>query len=223
MPLPRWVEPQLCKLATKAPSGAQWAREIKLDGYRMAARIEDGRVKLLTRSGHDWTAKVITETSKLDIRTGPRSVTPLNFRLTASLKLSWRTVGAVATQRFQQELTSSNEACAKAWSAAPMGSAAVRSAVLKHETLCMRFLLIQSSHGQQAYWDELSFKEPAAVLKPIKSRLTSKAPATTIIPARGLNAMRRTPCPPSLTRGWSLRMTISASLGMALILNGGRC
>ena len=51
MPLPRWIEPQLCKLATKAPSGAQWAHEIKLDGYRMAARIEDGRVKLLTRSG----------------------------------------------------------------------------------------------------------------------------------------------------------------------------
>ena len=57
MPLPRWIEPQLCKLATKAPSGAQWVHEIKLDGYRMAARIEDGRVKLLTRSGLDWTAK----------------------------------------------------------------------------------------------------------------------------------------------------------------------
>src|SRR5271165_996825 len=57
MPLPRWIEPQLCKLATKAPSGAQWAHEAKLDGYRMAARIEDGRVRLLTRSGLDWTAK----------------------------------------------------------------------------------------------------------------------------------------------------------------------
>jgi len=97
MPSPRSVEPQLCKLATKAPSGAEWAHEIRLDGYRMAARIEDGRVKLLTRSGHDWTAKVITETSKLDIRTGPRNVTPLNFILTASLKLSWRTVAGVAT------------------------------------------------------------------------------------------------------------------------------
>jgi ATP-dependent DNA ligase len=40
MPLFRWIEPQLCKLATKAPSGPQWAHEIKLDGYRMAARIE---------------------------------------------------------------------------------------------------------------------------------------------------------------------------------------
>jgi hypothetical protein len=42
MPLRRWIEPQLCKLATKAPSGAQWAHEIKLDGYRMGACIEEG-------------------------------------------------------------------------------------------------------------------------------------------------------------------------------------
>jgi hypothetical protein len=86
---------------------------LKFDGFRAqkreiltsrwiptAARIKDGRAKLLTRSGHDCTAKVIAEISKLDIRTGPRSVTPLNFRLTASLKLSWRTVGAVATTAF---------------------------------------------------------------------------------------------------------------------------
>ena len=33
------------------------AAEIKLDGYRLQARIEAGRVKLLTRSGLDWTAK----------------------------------------------------------------------------------------------------------------------------------------------------------------------
>jgi ATP-dependent DNA ligase len=59
MPLPRWIEPQLCKLATKAPRGAQWIHEIKLDGYRIAARIEGGRVKLLTRSGLDWTAKYV--------------------------------------------------------------------------------------------------------------------------------------------------------------------
>ena len=72
MSLPRWIEPQLCKLATKAPSGAQWAHEIKLDGYRMAARIEGGRVKLLTRSGLDWTAKypaTAAAFAKLKVRT----------------------------------------------------------------------------------------------------------------------------------------------------------
>ena len=31
--------------------------EIKLDGYRVAARIDDSRVQLLTRTGLDWTDK----------------------------------------------------------------------------------------------------------------------------------------------------------------------
>jgi bifunctional non-homologous end joining protein LigD len=31
--------------------------EIKLDGFRMAARIDNGRVQLLTRTGLDWTNK----------------------------------------------------------------------------------------------------------------------------------------------------------------------
>jgi ATP-dependent DNA ligase len=57
MPLPHWVEPQLAKLVEKAPSGPQWVHEIKFDGYRMAARIERGKVQLLTRSGLDWTER----------------------------------------------------------------------------------------------------------------------------------------------------------------------
>ncbi len=31
--------------------------EIKLDGFRMAAPVDDGRVQLLTRTGLDWTDK----------------------------------------------------------------------------------------------------------------------------------------------------------------------
>jgi DNA ligase D-like protein (predicted ligase) len=54
---PQWVQPQLCKLVEIAPSGPGWLHEIKFDGYRIAARIEGGRVILLTRSGLDWTAK----------------------------------------------------------------------------------------------------------------------------------------------------------------------
>jgi DNA ligase D-like protein (predicted ligase) len=56
-PLPHFVPPQLSKLVEKPPSGPQWLHEIKLDGYRMAARIDNGRVQLLTRTGLDWTAK----------------------------------------------------------------------------------------------------------------------------------------------------------------------
>ena len=54
---PKWIKPQLCKFAAKAPSGPLWVHEIKFDGYRIAARIDQGAVQLLTRSGLDWTAK----------------------------------------------------------------------------------------------------------------------------------------------------------------------
>jgi DNA ligase D-like protein (predicted ligase) len=56
-PVPLWIPPQLTQLAEAAPSGPQWLHEIKLDGFRMAARIEPGRARLLTRTGLDWTGK----------------------------------------------------------------------------------------------------------------------------------------------------------------------
>jgi DNA ligase D-like protein (predicted ligase) len=55
--LPQFVPPQLSQPVEKPPSGPQWLHEIKLDGYRMAARIDNGRVQLLTRTGLDWTDK----------------------------------------------------------------------------------------------------------------------------------------------------------------------
>ena len=55
--LPAFLEPSLATLADTAPEGAEWIHEIKLDGYRLQARIEGDRVKLLTRKGLDWTAK----------------------------------------------------------------------------------------------------------------------------------------------------------------------
>jgi bifunctional non-homologous end joining protein LigD len=55
--LPPFIAPQLSQPVEKPPSGPQWLHEIKLDGYRMAARIDDGRVQLLTRTGLDWTDK----------------------------------------------------------------------------------------------------------------------------------------------------------------------
>ena len=57
VPIPQFVSPQLSQLVERPPSGPQWLHEIKLDGFRMAARIENGRVQLLTRTGLDWTAK----------------------------------------------------------------------------------------------------------------------------------------------------------------------
>jgi bifunctional non-homologous end joining protein LigD len=55
--LPNWVKPQLAALVKNAPDGPDWLHEIKLDGYRMHARLDAGRVKIITRRGNDWTAK----------------------------------------------------------------------------------------------------------------------------------------------------------------------
>jgi bifunctional non-homologous end joining protein LigD len=56
-PLPQWVRPQLTQLVDAAPDGDQWLHEIKYDGYRTHARLDRGAVKLLTRTGLDWTNK----------------------------------------------------------------------------------------------------------------------------------------------------------------------
>ncbi|MBV9993468.1 MAG: DNA ligase D [Alphaproteobacteria bacterium] len=55
--LPRFVEPELCQSLERPPGGPGWAHEIKFDGYRVQARIEDGKCRLLTRKGLDWTPK----------------------------------------------------------------------------------------------------------------------------------------------------------------------
>src|SRR5436305_131007 len=54
---PAWIKPQLATLVKEAPEGADWLHEIKLDGYRMHARLAAGRVQILTRRGNDWTDK----------------------------------------------------------------------------------------------------------------------------------------------------------------------
>ncbi|MET1066978.1 MAG: DNA ligase D [Pseudomonas prosekii] len=63
-PLPAALKPQLATLVESAPSG-DWRYEIKFDGYRMLARIENGTVQLFTRNGHDWTAKLPAQAQAL--------------------------------------------------------------------------------------------------------------------------------------------------------------
>jgi ATP-dependent DNA ligase len=55
--LPQWIRPQLTQLVGVAPDGPGWLHEIKFDGYRMHARLDRGAVRLLTRTGLDWTHK----------------------------------------------------------------------------------------------------------------------------------------------------------------------
>ena len=72
VPLPRFVPPRLSQPVERPPSGPQWLHEIKLDGYRMAARIDNGHAHLLTRTGLDWTDKypsIIAALANLNVKT----------------------------------------------------------------------------------------------------------------------------------------------------------
>jgi bifunctional non-homologous end joining protein LigD len=69
--LPRIILPQLATLVDTAPSGNEWLHEVKLDGYRMLARIDGARTRLVTRNGNDWTAKfepLVAALGKLKLR-----------------------------------------------------------------------------------------------------------------------------------------------------------
>jgi bifunctional non-homologous end joining protein LigD len=57
-PLPQFVAPQLATLVSAPPAAGEWLYEVKHDGYRLLARISDDDVKLYTRAGNDWSAKL---------------------------------------------------------------------------------------------------------------------------------------------------------------------
>jgi bifunctional non-homologous end joining protein LigD len=56
--LPKFIPPQLASASERPPTGKSWLHELKLDGYRMQGRLENGKVQLLTRSGLDWTHRM---------------------------------------------------------------------------------------------------------------------------------------------------------------------
>lgn len=55
--MPGFIEPTLPTATETAPSGGGWLHEIKHDGYRLQAHLENGRVRLFSRQGLDWTER----------------------------------------------------------------------------------------------------------------------------------------------------------------------
>ena len=55
--LPDAISPELATLVDAPPAG-DWRYEIKIDGYRILARLDGGEVRLMTRNGHDWSTKL---------------------------------------------------------------------------------------------------------------------------------------------------------------------
>ncbi len=59
--LPSFISPQLASMTKSSISGDGWVHEIKLDGYRIQARIDANAgkpVQLLTRTALDWTFRM---------------------------------------------------------------------------------------------------------------------------------------------------------------------
>lgn len=54
-PLPRAQPLALATVVEAPPAGDEWLHEIKHDGYRIVARIDEGDVRLISRNGKDWT------------------------------------------------------------------------------------------------------------------------------------------------------------------------
>ncbi|MGH8085692.1 MAG: DNA ligase D [Lysobacter sp.] len=50
------IGPQLATLRQAPPAGDDWLHELKWDGYRLLARIDNGKATLRSRNGLDWSA-----------------------------------------------------------------------------------------------------------------------------------------------------------------------
>ncbi len=56
--LPTFIPPELAQSASDPPRSAGWVHELKLDGYRIQIRKDGARLRLLTRTGLDWTHRM---------------------------------------------------------------------------------------------------------------------------------------------------------------------
>jgi bifunctional non-homologous end joining protein LigD len=52
-----FIEPCLPRAAKQPPAGRGWIHEIKHDGFRIMAHRADGRVRLLTRKGYNFSSR----------------------------------------------------------------------------------------------------------------------------------------------------------------------
>jgi bifunctional non-homologous end joining protein LigD len=69
-PIPAY-KPQLAKLVEDPPEGDDWLHEMKFDGYRIGCRIDGKTVRLISRTGKDWTEafpEISAAAQKLGVR-----------------------------------------------------------------------------------------------------------------------------------------------------------
>ena len=68
MRLPPSSNPVVRPFSQRPPRGPGWAHELKHDGYRLQIHVRDGRVRLYTMNGADWTKRyprIVEEAARL--------------------------------------------------------------------------------------------------------------------------------------------------------------
>jgi bifunctional non-homologous end joining protein LigD len=63
-----FIHPCQPTAAAQPPSGPGWVHELKHDGYRLQIHVRDGRVRLFTMNGNDWTERyprIVEEAARL--------------------------------------------------------------------------------------------------------------------------------------------------------------
>ena len=70
--LPSTQAPQLASLTDVPPEEPGWISEVKFDGYRLLAFVDAGMVRLMTRTGQDWTGRLPAIAAAIG-RLGPKN------------------------------------------------------------------------------------------------------------------------------------------------------
>ena len=63
-----FIQPCRPTVVSQPPSGPGWAHELKHDGYRLQIHVRNGRVRLYTMNGADWTKRyprIVEEAARL--------------------------------------------------------------------------------------------------------------------------------------------------------------
>ena len=69
-------------VAARPPRGPGWVHELKHDGYRLQIHVRDGRVRLYTMNGNDWTRRYPrADFDALHSRTADENAVALAFDL----------------------------------------------------------------------------------------------------------------------------------------------
>src|ERR1700737_3628616 len=76
-----FIEPMLALAVTKLPEGPAWTYELKFDGYRALGIKANGKVRLLSRNGKDFTGRFASIAPALEALPDDRRIRAASVRL----------------------------------------------------------------------------------------------------------------------------------------------